>query len=95
MMYSVSPELYREAATRLMDAIDSQNYFSGTVAFRFEQTDCRLTTSVLVYRNRIARPEGVGLAITDLVPVWWEFHTTYDEGEVLNDFSFAELKGCL
>ena len=34
-MYSVSPELYHEAAARLSDAIDGGNYFSGSLAFRF------------------------------------------------------------
>ena len=34
-MYSVSSELYHEAAARLSDAIDGGNYFSGSLAFRF------------------------------------------------------------
>lgn len=42
-MYSVSSELYHEAAARLSDAIDGGNYFSGSLAFRFGDTDCRLT----------------------------------------------------
>ena len=52
-MYSVSPELYHEAAARLSDAIDGGNYFSGSLAFRFGDTDCRLTASVIVYRGRL------------------------------------------
>ena len=80
-MYSVSPELYHEAAARLSDAIDGGNYFSGSLAFRFGDTDCR-----------VSLPEGVRHPVTDLVPVWWEFHTTQAGGEVLNDFDFSELK---
>lgn len=57
-MYSVSPELYHEAAARLSDAIDGGNYFSGSLAFRFGDTDCRLTASVIVYRGRLSLPEG-------------------------------------
>ena len=30
--------------------------------------------------------------IDNIVPVWWEFHTVTEEGEVINDFDFAELK---
>ena len=30
--------------------------------------------------------------IDDLVPVWWEFHTSDQAGERPNDFSFSELK---
>ena len=57
-MYSVSPELYHEAAARLSDAIDGGNYFSGSLAFRFGDTDCRLTASVIVYRGRLSLPDG-------------------------------------
>ena len=87
-MYSVSPELYHEAAARLSDAIDGGNYFSGSLAFR-------LTASVIVYRGRLSLPEGGQHPVTDLVPVWWEFHTTQAGGEVLNDFDFSELKRCV
>mgnify|MGYP006899733955 FL=1 len=90
-MYSVSPELYHEAAARLSDAIDGGNYFSGSLAFRFGDTDCRLTASVIVYRGRLSLPEGVQHPVTDLVPVWWEFHLWQPEGEVLTDFSWNEL----
>lgn len=91
-MYSVLPELYHEAAARLSDAIDGENYFSGSLAFRFGDMDCRLTTSVIVYRCRVSQPEGGQHRITDLVPVWWEFHTADAGGEMLNDFDFSEMK---
>lgn len=94
-MYSVLPELYHEAAARLSDAIDGENYFSGSLAFRFGDMDCRLTASVIVYRGRVLLPEGEQHPITDLVPVWWEFHTVGAGGEVLNDFEFSEMKHCL
>ena len=43
--------------------------------------------------GRVERlPEGDRDAIADLGPVWWEFHTAGDGGEVLNDFSFSELR---
>ena len=58
-------------------------------------SDCRLTASVIVYRGRLSLPEGVQHPVTDLVPVWWEFHTTQAGGEVLNDFDFSELKRCV
>ncbi|WP_418992288.1 hypothetical protein [Alistipes sp.] len=91
-MYSVSPALYREVVSRLADAIDAKNYFSGSLAFPFAAWECRLTASVIVYRECIRRPDGDQERISDLVPVWWEFHTVSDEGEVLNDFAFSELR---
>ena len=94
-MYYVSPELYLETAARLRDAIGDENYFSGAIEFLFGDLICRLTVSVIVYRSRISLPEGAFRPVTGLVPVWWEFHTTGEAGEMLNDFDFSELLGCL
>ena len=91
MIYSVSTELYLEVAARLAEAIGGGSYFS----FAFGDTECRLTASVIVYRRVERLPEGDRDVIADLVPVWWEFHTAGDGGEVLNDFSFSELRACL
>lgn len=93
-MYCVLPELYLETAARLSDAIGDGNYFSGSVEFLFGDVACRLTASVIVYRSRISLPEGDRRPVTDLVPVWWEFHTIGDDGEMLNDFGFSELVRC-
>lgn len=105
MIYTVLPALYREVLTRLCDAVDGENYFSGSVAFRFagagygaqnavatEGVDCRLTASVIVCRTPMSTTEGVVDAISDFIPVWWEFHTSDLDGERVNDFSFSQLK---
>ncbi len=92
MMYSVSTDLYLEVASRLRSAIGVGSYYSGTLLFEFGELECRLTASVLVYRERVRYPEGDRDEISDLVPVWWEFHTTDSTGEILNDFSFSELR---
>lgn len=91
-MYSVSTELYEEAFARLKDAIGGREYFSGTVCFEHDGIGCRLVASVIVCRERVSLPEGVGHEISDLVPVWWEFHTEDPGGEMLNDFSFSALR---
>ncbi|WP_295935555.1 hypothetical protein [uncultured Alistipes sp.] len=91
-MYTVLPELYLEVATRLSDAIDGGSYYSGSLVFSYGDLQCRLTTSVIVYRTRLSLPEGDADAISELVPVWWEFHTTGVGGEMLNDFEFSRLK---
>ena len=95
MIYSVSTEPYLEMAARLAEAIGGGSYFSGSLSFAFGDTECRLTASVIVYRRVERLPEGDRDVIADLVPVWWEFHTAGDGGEVLNDFSFSELRACL
>lgn len=94
-MFLVLPELYREAAERLCGAIGNQSYFSGTILFSFDGTECRMTTSVIVYREKILLPDGDTEVIANLVPVWWEFHTSICGEEVSNDFSFSEMKSLL
>lgn len=91
-MYTVTPRLYEIAARNLLDAIDDRHYFSGSVSFTFEDAECRLTASLIIYRKHCEMPEGVRTVIDDIVPVWWEFSTEGNEGEMLNDFSFGELK---
>lgn len=95
MIYSVSSELYLEAASRLAEAIGGGSYFSGSIVFVFGDTECRLTASVIAYRRCERLPEGDRDVIADLVPVWWEFHTTVDGSEIPNDFSFSALKASL
>lgn len=96
MFFTVTPELYDETSARLCELIGDADYFSGSAAFVFEGVACRLRISVIVYRRTERLPEGTFSVITDLVPVWWEFHTESDEeGEMLNDFSFDEMRSVL
>lgn len=91
-MYIVSTRLYEEIAARLLVAIGRDGYFSGSVAFAFEETDCKLTASLVICRRTEELPEGRVERISDVVPVWWEFSTVCEGTEVLNDFSFRDLK---
>ena len=96
MCYSVTASLYDEILARLTDAIGSSDYFSGTIACESGPISCLLRTSVIVYRRTERLPAGTFGVISDLVPVWWEFHTRTDAGEeLLNDFSFGELRSRL
>ena len=95
MIYSVSSELYREAAVRLTEAAGGAGYFSGSLGFRFAEAECRLTASVILYRRTERLPEGDCEVVADLVPVWWGFRTVVDGEERLNDFSFDELRRTL
>ena len=92
MMYAVSDALYDELLARLTDALAGRDYFSGSVVCSFGGVECRLTASVIASRRTEHRPEGTQRVLADLVPVWWEFHTCTAGTEVLNDFSFGELR---
>ena len=92
MNFSVSVELYEEVKQRLIETIGERDYFSGHIEFCFAGWDCRLVCTCFVRRRELMMPEGRTRPISDLVPVWWEFHTADCDAERLNDFSFSELR---
>ena len=94
-MYEISDELYLELAERLLSLLAEENYYSGSLAFEWDSVVCRLVLSAFVYTERRLMPEGEQRFIADVVPVWWEFHTSDESGPVLNDFSFNTLRNYL
>ena len=91
-MYEISDQLYLEVAEHLLSRFGDGDYFSGVLEFEHDHTLCRMLLSAIIYHQRIRRDEGDIRLIVDVVPVWWEFHTTREQGEVLNDFSFNTLR---
>ncbi|MDE5637428.1 MAG: hypothetical protein K2J51_05360 [Alistipes sp.] len=91
-MYIIASEVYDRLAECLRDAIGGSSYFSGSVAVIDGDTECRLTASLIVYRERIVSPEGTAECISDIVPVWWESRTTCGAEEMLDDCDFAEIR---
>lgn len=94
-MFQVSSELYDEIAILLREAFGAGGYYSGSVECAVGEIQCRLTASLVLYRGSDEWPEGRRERLTDVVPVWWEFHALTPDGEVPNDFSFAELRPSL
>ncbi len=91
-MYSVSSKLYDEATALICQAADGRGYLSDAFGFEYGDVACRLSLSVLLYYTEVDFPEGRRRLLCDAVPVWWEFHTTTPERELLNDFSFSEVR---
>lgn len=91
-MLTISSQLYEELAGRLLEKIGRDNYFSGSVEISTDDTECKLTASLVIYRTLLDLPEGAIDAIDDIVPVWWEFATIRNGEDVINDFSFNDLK---
>lgn len=91
-MYTISSKLYHHLATRLVEMVGQNGYYSGAFEFDFEGVCCEMILSAVVFHQ--AQPDdGCSLcAVTDMIPVWWEFHTYVDGDEVLNDMSFNELR---
>ena len=91
-MYEVSDQLYLEVADRLRSRFGDGDYFCGRLDFEHEQVVCHMVLSAVIYHHIHRCERGDVRLISDVVPVWWEFHTILADGEVLNDFSFNTLR---
>ena len=101
-MIDITDNNYREIAVRLREAIATTEWINSTLEGALTTSDdaagtsptieWRLILSAIVYRRPDLRPEGGRRPVSDVVPVWWEFHTVGADGPVSNNFSFSELK---
>lgn len=90
-MLNVTSDIYRLLADRLRDAVGTAEFFSGRITVAAD-LDYELITTLLFYRTTESDESGSRDIITDIVPVWWEFHSYTIDGEILNDFDFAEFR---
>jgi hypothetical protein len=92
-MLEIDDNVYAAVARAVCDAVGDSDFFNGRVECDTGGFWSTLTATLLVYRNEETLPEGMRSVISDIVPVWWEFSTVFPGmGEVVNDFSFAEMK---
>ena len=89
-MLNVTSDIYRLLADRLRDAVGTAEFFSGRITVAAD-LDYELIATLLFYRTTESDESGSRDIITDIVPVWWEFHTACAAGVLDNDFSFREL----
>lgn len=90
MKREITSREYEEVAERLTEAVDGNDYFSGSIACR----DWRLTCSVIVCWHTDTLGSGEKeTRMEKLAWIWWGFHTYDAEGnEVLNDFKTSTLE---
>lgn len=89
----IDRDTYCEVASALIDAVGDGYYYNGTIDGDGNGFYYTLTATVIVYREDRYASDGHSSCIRDLAPVWWEFATVVPQaGEVLNDFSFRDLK---
>lgn len=99
-MKEITPNDYAYVAANVTDRIEHRSFFSGAIRTDHEGFVSELIATLIIYRNRPEEepngPTQLLGTICDIVPVWWEFHTYDPEGEeMLNDFSFSDLKPLL
>ena len=91
-MYTILSKLYHHLASHLVELVGQRGYYSGSFEFEFDGVWCEMTLSAVVYHQSEPDEGYNSCAVTDMIPVWWEFHTFVDGDEVLNDMSFNELR---
>lgn len=85
-MINITQEFYKDLYKRLMIDIGESNYYSSkTLSGTTDDFDYTLVISAVIYRDDFG-------SITEIVPVWWEFHTEIDGVEKMNDFFFSEIQ---
>ena len=90
---SITSAQYYRVAEKIIEQTMGRNYFSGVLEFDLEEYSVRMVTTLMVYYRKELLPQGEVTLISDIIPVWWEYHTFLDGEEKLNDFSFNELRG--
>ncbi len=91
-MVRISQKEYQELASVLLENIEGNRYDELNFTYETEEWTGYFHAKLMLYRQTVSYPEGDFKELTDIVPVWVEFHTVADDGEVLNDFSWDELK---
>jgi hypothetical protein len=85
-MYETTPSVYLKIAELLLAKIGTRDFFSGNVTLHDGDVECRLICTLVVSRER-----HIPYCVVELLPVWWEFRTSTENGELSNDFSFSEM----
>ncbi len=91
-MLKITIPIYEHLSELLLEAIDGREFYSDDIIFEWEGVEYKFSATLMVYYRQVRYPEGWESEISNIVPVWWEFHSTTEYGEELNDMDFNELK---
>ncbi len=90
-MLIISPILYEELARMLLEALNGKTFYSDKLLIETPEIDYIFEATLLIHYCEEHYPEGSEDQIAKIIPVWWEFHTSDDDGELVNDFDFNLL----
>ncbi len=96
-MYHINRTKYNLLADEIRSSLTDISYFSGTVSLDAPDGGAQIefTASLVIYRRKVSVLSDEKDDIVDVVPVWWECRTWFDDREVQNDFDFGHLRRCL
>ncbi len=91
-MLTINPTLYERLAELLVEKIEFRTYYSDIITLEDQIADYSFSATLMLYLRDEEYCGSNESVITDIVPIWWEFHSTTEDGEQLNDFDFKILK---
>ncbi len=91
-MLTINPTVYQQLGELLVECIGSMSYLSEDIFFEDSDYDYHFSATLIIRFVDELYPEGELSEIVEIIPVWWEFSSVGEEGEVLNDFDFNILK---
>lgn len=84
-MIKITRNIYEEVLQKLVIEIRDSNYISArTITGSFDDVEYKFIINAVIYRDDFKN-------ISEIVPIWWEFHTEIDGVEKMNDFLFSEM----
>lgn len=83
-MITITETTYSKLAELLLEKIEDENFFNGTVEYDTDEFYSALKCTLIICRNEDNR-------IMSVLPVWWEYVMNLEDGEQLNDFSWQDF----
>jgi hypothetical protein len=93
-MIATTDNQYRNIARELLAAIGRAEFFNGTIECNDGEMRSELRVTLIVRREPALDPADISRGdrrITQIIPVWWEYHLWDTDGQRANDFSWREL----
>jgi hypothetical protein len=97
-MLHITDEHYRALAEKLLTAIHKADFYNGTIDICDQGFDVSFKATLIIKRSPArdpANPSENVAAITDIIPIWWEYHLYDVTGERFTDFDWYEMKNFL
>lgn len=94
-VFHIENKIYKDITEQLTELIGGNDYIRAT-RINIEDGDISHTFDItaIIYHELFSAPDGCWSEISDIIPIWHEFHT-YEGAEMiekLNDFSIDNLK---
>lgn len=83
-MIAINETTYSKLAKLLLERIEDENFFNGTVEYDTDEFYSALKCTLIICRNEDDK-------IMSVLPVWWEYVMNLEDGEQWNDFSWRDF----